>query len=123
LKAISWLAKVDFDKCTGYKTCEKVCPVLAIKVEKRKAVVNSDMCRGCANCEQRCPFGAIEMIKREKPFDVFVDVSDVDYNEVEEICTKARLHPEQIICYCTATRAEEVAAAILKGAELLKKFP
>ena len=29
---------------------------------------------------------------------------------------KANFNPEQIVCFCTGTRAEEVAAAILKGA-------
>jgi len=41
----------------------------------------------------------------------------VDMVKVNEICRKARFNPEQIICYCTETRAEEVAAAILKGAK------
>ncbi|MGI6286644.1 Ion-translocating oxidoreductase complex subunit B [Moorella humiferrea] len=116
MKVVNLLAAVDAEKCRGCKTCEKVCPVLAIKVENRKAVVDAERCRGCAACEQRCPDYAITMVKREQPIVVKVDVDAVDYGQVEELCRRARLNPEQIICYCTATRAEEVAAAILQGA-------
>ncbi|CEP66488.1 4Fe-4S ferredoxin-type, iron-sulphur binding domain [Moorella glycerini] len=116
MKVVNLLAAVDAGKCRGCKTCEKVCPVLAIKVVNRKAVVDAERCRGCAACEQRCPDYAITMVKREQPVVVKVDVSAVDYEQVEDLCRRARLNPEQIICYCTATRAEEVAAAILQGA-------
>ena len=30
---------------------------------------------------------------------------------------KAKLHPKQIVCYCTNTTAGEIAAAILQGAD------
>ncbi|MCG0276759.1 MAG: 4Fe-4S binding protein [Thermosediminibacteraceae bacterium] len=116
MKVVNLLALVDREKCRGCKTCERVCPVLAIKVVDRKAVVDAEKCRGCAACEQRCPYYAISMVKREEPVVVSVEVSAVDYTKVEELCRRAKLHPEQIICYCTATRAEEVAAAILQGA-------
>ena len=43
-------------------------------------------------------------------------MDDVPYDKIAALCIKANLNPEQLICYCTATRAEEVAAAILKGA-------
>ncbi|ADL07160.1 4Fe-4S binding protein [Thermosediminibacter oceani] len=116
MKLVNLLAVVDEEKCRGCKTCEKVCPVLAIKMVDRKAKVDEEKCRGCAACEQRCPFYAISMAKREQPVAVGVDVSGVDYSRVEELCRRAKLHPEQIVCYCTATRAEEVAAAVLQGA-------
>ncbi|MCL4441993.1 MAG: 4Fe-4S binding protein [Clostridia bacterium] len=116
MKVINQLAVVDAEKCRGCKTCERVCPVLAIKMENRKAVVDNERCRGCANCEQRCPDYAIKMVKLEQPVLVKVDVSAVDYALVEDLCRKAKFNPEQLICYCTATRAEEVAAAILQGA-------
>jgi bacterioferritin-associated ferredoxin len=57
------------------------------------------------------------MVRRDDPFVIGVDMSTVDRVKVNEICRKARFNPEQIICYCTETRAEEVAAAILKGAK------
>lgn len=79
-------------------------------------VYDETRCLGCSNCEQRCPHQAISMVRRDDPFVVGVDMRSVDMVKVNEICRKARFNPEQIICYCTETRAEEVAAAILKGA-------
>jgi len=116
VKVVNLLAVVDGEKCRGCKTCERICPVLAIKVESRVAVVDAERCRGCANCEQRCPDLAITMVEREKPLLVKVDVEAVDYDRIVDICRRAKLNPEQLICYCTATRAEEAAAAILQGA-------
>ncbi|GAB6179823.1 (2Fe-2S)-binding protein [Desulfotomaculum defluvii] len=116
MKVVNLLAVVDKEKCRGCKTCERICPVLAIKMENRKAVIEDDRCRGCGNCEQRCPDYAITMVKREQPIAIKVDVSAVDYDKIEQLCRKAKFNPEQIVCYCTATRAEEVAAAILQGA-------
>lgn len=79
-------------------------------------VYDESRCLGCSNCEQRCPHRAITMVRREDPFIVGVDITSVDRARVLELCEKARFHPEQIVCYCTETRAEEIAAAILKGA-------
>ncbi|MBZ4654789.1 MAG: iron-sulfur cluster-binding protein [Peptococcaceae bacterium] len=117
MKLITLVAKVDKEKCTGCKTCAKVCPTVAIEIVDRKAVINEELCRGCGNCNQRCPVYAVTMEKLEKPYKVSVAVEDVPYEKIDELCKKALLNPEQIICYCTATRAEEVAAAVLKGAK------
>jgi bacterioferritin-associated ferredoxin len=61
------------------------------------------------------------MEKRKESFTVQADVSKVPYEKVENLCKKAKFHPEQLVCYCTATRAEEVAAAILLGADSAEK--
>ncbi len=80
-------------------------------------VYDEKRCLGCSNCEQRCPQKAITMTRREDPFVVGVDLNTVDRARVAELCQKAKFNPEQIICYCTETRAEEIAAAVLKGAK------
>lgn len=121
MKQVTLLAKVDKDKCTGCKICTKVCPVLSISVENKKAVVNEDECRACGNCEQRCPFHAIEMVSREIPKEIGVNVSKFDQAKIQEICEKAHFNPEQVLCYCTGVRADEVAAAILDGADSPEK--
>lgn len=117
MKVISLKAVVDLDKCIGCGICAKVCPAVAIAVTDRKASINEADCRGCAGCEQRCPVYAIKMVKLEQPYTVSVDISDVPYEQIERLCVEAKLNPEQIICYCTTTRAEEVAGAIIKGAK------
>jgi Pyruvate/2-oxoacid:ferredoxin oxidoreductase delta subunit/bacterioferritin-associated ferredoxin len=117
MKLISVKPVVDTGKCVGCGICTKVCPSLAITVVDRKATVSLDDCRGCGACNQRCPVYAIDMVKLENPYTVSVDIRDLPYENISDLCSKAKLNPEQIICYCTATRAEEVAGAIIKGAK------
>ena len=76
-----------------------------------------DTCRGCNNCSSRCPAYAIELKKLETPYTVRVEVTESIKDRVNEICFRARIHPESIVCFCTATRAGEIAAAIVKGAK------
>jgi Pyruvate/2-oxoacid:ferredoxin oxidoreductase delta subunit/bacterioferritin-associated ferredoxin len=116
LKLISLKAQINSEKCIGCGVCTKVCPATTIKLEEKKALVNEEFCRGCGACEQRCPVYAVTMVKLEKPYTVAVSITDLPYEKIEELCHKAHLHLEQIVCYCTGTRAEEVAAAIIKGA-------
>ncbi len=122
MKLITMKAVVDKETCTGCKLCEKICPVLAIKIVDRKSVVDADKCIGCGNCEQRCPVHAIRMEKLKEPYTLKVEIDSQDYEKIREICIKARMHPEQKICYCTGTRAQEIAAAILKGADSPEKI-
>lgn len=116
MKRVTLKAVVDQDLCIGCRVCEKVCPVYAISVTDRKAHSDSDKCMACANCADRCPRYAIKMVEREEPFTVGVDVSKYDYEKIRAMCEKAHLNPEQVVCYCVGTRAEEIAAALLAGA-------
>jgi bacterioferritin-associated ferredoxin len=97
-----------------------VCPVYAARVRKKDGVtqvtINEEKCVGCWNCEQRCPEHAIEMAPCE-PYVLATDVSQFDYQEIQSLCRKANFHPKQGVCYCTGSRAEELAAAILAGAK------
>ncbi len=77
---------------------------------------NAEYCRGCTNCEQRCPASAITIERLERPVRVGVDPAEFTAQEILQVCTRARMHPQQIVCYCTSTTAGEIAAAILKGA-------
>jgi NAD-dependent dihydropyrimidine dehydrogenase PreA subunit/bacterioferritin-associated ferredoxin len=120
MKVVSLHAGVNIDLCKGCKTCQMVCPVYAIDVKKKgkdiRVNIDENLCVGCWNCEQRCPEHAIQMIPCE-PNVLRTDVSQFDYKEIEDLCRKAHFHPKQAVCYCTASRAEELAAAILAGAK------
>ena len=120
MKVVNVHPKVDMDLCKGCKTCQMVCPVYAITVKKEAGAphvdIDEEKCVGCWNCEQRCPEHAIEMVPC-KPYVLQTDVSQFDYKDIEALCRKARFHPKQVVCYCTAGRAEELAAGILAGAK------
>ncbi len=122
MRIVSLLAKVDLDTCIGCKICEKVCPTLSIHVTDKKAVVDEPNCTGCGGCEQRCPTRSITLIKRNDPYTIEFKIDEKMREAVIELCKKARFHPEQIICYCTETRAEEVAAAVLAGNDTPEKI-
>ncbi len=120
MKVVNVHAKVKMELCKGCKTCEMVCPVYAVKVKKKDGQIQVDIndknCVGCWNCEQRCPEYAMEMSPCE-PYTLETDVSQFEYKEIETLCRKAHFHPKQVVCYCTASRAEELAAAVLAGAK------
>ena len=76
-----------------------------------------EQCRGCVNCADRCPAGAITIGPAAEPKQVGVDPAGFDPDEIYAICKRAKLHPKQIVCYCTNTTAGEIVAAILGGAK------
>jgi Pyruvate/2-oxoacid:ferredoxin oxidoreductase delta subunit/bacterioferritin-associated ferredoxin len=118
VRIVRTIAVVDPELCTGCTICDRVCPTLAIVTDRKAhlAAVEDARCTGCPACEQRCPEGAIHMVARERPYEIGVPVKPEDLPRIREVCRAAKFHPEQIICYCTATRADEVVSAILQGA-------
>lgn len=56
--------KVILDKCVGCGVCLAVCPVQAIKLEDKKAIIDLDKCTLCGACPDSCKFEAI-VIERE----------------------------------------------------------
>jgi ferredoxin len=52
---------IDKKKCTGCGDCVDVCPVEALSVKNKKAVVDDDECIDCGACVNTCPEGAISL--------------------------------------------------------------
>jgi len=50
--------KVDLEKCVGCGTCVQDCPLGAIRLKKKKAVID-DRCSQCGACMRACPEEAI----------------------------------------------------------------
>lgn len=113
---IKYLAQVDPDKCIGCAKCANVCPTVAIEINDGVAEVDERKCLACQNCTGICPTGAMTKILRPKSMKLGVNYQEVDQEKILELCRKAKLHPMQWICLCTATRVREAAAAVLKGA-------
>jgi Pyruvate/2-oxoacid:ferredoxin oxidoreductase delta subunit/bacterioferritin-associated ferredoxin len=110
-------AEIDLSKCNMCGTCWSICPTEAIKWEPGSYPErNLEFCYGCGACIERCPAYAVTLKPLPEPRIIKTDVSKVDYERVKEICIKAGHHPKEIICFCTGTRAEEVAAAVILGA-------
>lgn len=117
MRLVNTIPLLDEEKCIGCVICTSVCPTLAWSVDRetKLALLDEPLCFGCVNCESRCPTYAIKMVPRKEDKFLYVDPKQVDYAQVEDLCRKAHFHPEQIICFCTSSRAEEAAAAILTG--------
>ena len=48
-------------RCTGCRTCERSCPVEAIRMENRHAVMDLNKCIRCYCCHELCPHDAIDL--------------------------------------------------------------
>lgn len=60
------------DKCTGCRTCTRVCPKSAITVRKKRSEISRKFCIGCFNCLHVCPEHAID-IDWETEIPVFME--------------------------------------------------
>lgn len=56
--------------CKGCKMCLNYCPVQAISLNAKKALIAEDICIGCGECIVVCPHKAIEIQWNESP-DIF----------------------------------------------------
>lgn len=59
------IPKVDMEKCTLCKECEKICQFSAITIIGKKVLTFPEMCHSCLGCEMVCPEGAITSSSRE----------------------------------------------------------
>lgn len=50
-------------KCMAHP-CTNVCPVNAVSIEKKGAVIDSEKCIKCGRCKEACPYSAIVMFDR-----------------------------------------------------------
>ena len=116
MKLVNFLSQIDEIRCTGCRKCETICPSAAISMAENKAQVDEKRCVACTKCWNICPEEAVMMVPRKEEMMVGVEPEEVNQEEIESLCRKAHLYPDQFICACTLTPAKEVAAAIIKGA-------
>ena len=60
------MIRVVKEKCKGCKACQRVCPMDAIHMEDKKAVITEE-CVNCGACLKECKFGALEEQPRTTP--------------------------------------------------------
>ena len=60
------------DKCNGCGLCVKPCPVQAITIVDKMAIINEPFCIGCGQCALKCTRDAVELEYGER--DVFLPV-------------------------------------------------
>ena len=89
------MLKIDIEKCTGCKICEKMCPFGAIVVFIKVAQVQ-DNCTLCGACVNSCPEGALSIERKqvsEEELDIFSGV--FIWGECEE--KGERLVPKKVV--------------------------
>jgi uncharacterized Fe-S center protein len=59
--------QVNAEKCTACKRCVKSCPVHAIEIVDKVAVIDYELCYGCGECVAACPEGAIGIQWKTEP--------------------------------------------------------
>ncbi|MFH1519394.1 MAG: electron transfer flavoprotein subunit alpha [Candidatus Omnitrophota bacterium] len=56
--------KIILNKCVGCGLCLSACPLAAIKLIDKKAIIDLDKCNFCAACIDSCTFDAIKIERR-----------------------------------------------------------
>jgi len=114
--------KVIKEKCTGCEVCLKVCPVEAITMKEKKAVIDLDKCTLCGVCRDACKFEAIEIVKEvatKKDLSAFSGVWIFAEQHQGELCS---------VAYELLAKAKQLAAdlntyvgAVLLGSNIKAK--
>lgn len=126
MNTIQFGIEVIDENCTGCYRCERVCPTEAIVMvgpkNKALAVVDNSRCIACMRCIDACDDDALLTIDRDEAVLGEVDVSQVDHDAVKEMCGKADMTPGHLVCPCADVVAQDVAVAILGGADTYEKI-
>ena len=65
----NYIPKISDQTCIGCGKCAKVCPILAISLNKeehnkKRPVIDTEICLGCGVCARNCPTEAIHLERR-----------------------------------------------------------
>lgn len=126
MKLVKQVVEIVDENCTGCYRCERACPTGAISMvgarKEAKAVVDEPSCIACFRCIDVCDDDAILITELDEPHLVGTRAKDFDPVEIDELCEKAGLEPEQMACLCSSTKVKELAAAAIDGAETFEQL-
>ena len=83
--------QVNAEKCTACKKCVKACPVHAIEIHHKVAVIDHELCYGCGECVATCSYGAIGIQWKTEP--------DAIQEKIVEHCAGALADKEGKVVY------------------------
>jgi NAD-dependent dihydropyrimidine dehydrogenase PreA subunit len=68
--AAEYVARIDWDRCTGCKLCRGQCPFGAVRytASQDKSVIDPALCYGCGICRAVCKHDAIRLERRQHAF-------------------------------------------------------
>lgn len=114
-----YVPAIDDTLCKLCRKCEEICPSGAIALVRDSKIIAVDRkrCIDCQRCMDACPENAITMLPRTGDYALSVDVSELDQEKINEICSKVGLAPGEAVCACTFITAQELAGAVLLGAK------
>ena len=75
----NYIPEVSLEQCVSCGKCAKVCPILAIAMEKGaegekvRPVIDTEICLGCGVCARNCPTKAITL--QHRPVQVITPVN------------------------------------------------
>lgn len=75
---------ISNEKCNLCKTCEKVCPVNAIKIQDEKVEIDNETCMLCGWCASTCPEGAIKVNKLYSG-KIIIKKDDIKLSEIQDL--------------------------------------
>lgn len=80
----SYVAQLNADECSSCGTCEQRCPMRAVTLSEKHAIVNAQLCIGCGLCITECPSGAMSLLKRETPPQICSSIKEMGMQVAKE---------------------------------------